>query len=237
VPQFALGETIFRTKGEATEYFRGLLWGAEIGARIGEPDATRLADLIKLHPEFVTKQGAGISYFRAAHTLFGARGFEIVRTDGSVADFSFYTCLTPQKSDRSRILAALRAEVHDDILRAKDDYFRRNGALVKCAITSELISCDECHADHAPPLTFGNLADSFIAARADEFTYCRFCHEPYGDRYRPRLADRGLAERWRTYHHTLANIRLVSKTANLSTSRVGMPNPKDRQLILRADDV
>jgi hypothetical protein len=60
----------FRTKTEAEKYIRGLLWGAEIGAPIAEPDAARLHDLIKHHPEFPEKQGAGISYFRAQNTLF-----------------------------------------------------------------------------------------------------------------------------------------------------------------------
>jgi hypothetical protein len=29
---FAMGATAFRTKEEATKYFRGLLWASEIGA-------------------------------------------------------------------------------------------------------------------------------------------------------------------------------------------------------------
>jgi hypothetical protein len=229
MPTFELGATTFRTKGEATQYFRALLRSCEIGAPIEEPDATRLLDLIKLHPESRSKLGTGVSYFRAAHTLFGARGFEIVRTDGSIADFSIYCCLQPRKSDRSRILSALRAEVHDDILRAKDNYFAQNGGVIKCAVTGELISCFECHADHSPPLTFNNLATTFIAAREEEFFYVRFCQEP-GDR--PRFTDRGLAARWRAFHHKLAHIRLVSAKANLTNARAGMPDPKDKQLIL-----
>jgi hypothetical protein len=206
------------------------------GAPIAEPDAARLHDLIKHHPEFAEIQGAGISYFRAQNTLYDARGFEIVRTDGSIADFSIYHCLRPRKTDRRRIHEALRVEVQDDIIRAKNSYFLRHGdelGRVACAVTG---GREECHGDHAPPLTFANLADTFVAARSEDFGYCRFCFDP-DDPYRPRLRDRELAARWCAFHHKQAHIRIVSPKANLTASRAGIPNPKDKQLDLGGGDV
>jgi hypothetical protein len=234
MPQF----DTFPTKGEAKKYFQGLLWGAELDAPIGEPGASRLHDFIKHHPEFVEIQGVGIAHFRAHKTLATARGFQAVRTNGSIAEFSIYTCLNRRKTDRRRIHEALRVEVELDIRRAKDNYFAKYGdelGLVKCAVAGERISRFECHADHAPPRTFANLADDFIAARHEDFDYCRFCFDP-DDPYRPRLRDRALAERWRAYHHKQAHIRIVSSKANLSASRAGVPNPKDKQLDLGSGD-
>jgi hypothetical protein len=50
------------------------------------------------------------------------------------------------------------------------------------------------------------------------------------DHYRPRLANRALADDWRRFHHGLAHIRIVSAAANIAHNRDGLPNPKDRQL-------
>jgi hypothetical protein len=139
-------------------------------------------------------------------------------------------------STQRRIVDALRAEVCDDILQKKEEYFREHGddlGRISCVLTGELISIDQCDADHAPPYTFATLATLFIAARARDFSHGATCLIEWPDDPRGRLADRELAEDWRRFHHTHAHIRLVSHPANIARARDGIPNPKDRQLSLK----
>jgi hypothetical protein len=66
-----------------------------------------------------------------------------------------------------------------------------------------MITLDECHADHAPPYTFATLANLLIAARARDFPQSAtvVLTEWPSAPYRPRLANRELAEDWRRFHH------------------------------------
>jgi hypothetical protein len=159
---------------------------------------------------------------------------KIVRHDGSIDGFSFYKCLQPPPSAQRQILDALRAEVGDDILDKKQEYFLEYGdslGRIACALTGEMIAIDECHADHAPPYTFATLATLFIAARAGDFPQSAACFAYLPrDPHRPRLINRELAEDWRRFHHKHAHVRLVCRAANMARAREGRPNPKDKQV-------
>lgn len=236
MPSVILGDTVFNTKKDAIKYFKEMLWGGQAGVPIGEPGHTDLCHLLERHPEFKTKRGTGVHHFSVHDTLFKAREFEIVRHDGSIDGFSFYKCLEPPASVQRQIIDALRAEVCDEILAKKEEYFREHGddsGKIACALTGELITLDECHADHAGPYYFATLATLFIAARGRDFPQsATILTEWPDDPHRQRLANRGLAEDWRRFHHLHAHIRLVSRTENMARAREGRPNPKDMQLSL-----
>jgi len=87
-------------------------------------------------------------------------------------DFSFGSCVNGKApSPMTEAIAALRAEVTEDILRKKRDWFRENGdaeGKVVCAISGARISIEEAHADHAPPRPFGTLSVAFLRARGIE---------------------------------------------------------------------
>jgi hypothetical protein len=86
---------------------------------------------------------------------------------------------------------------------------RRKGA---CAISGELISPEQAHADHAPPRTFGTLAITFLEVRGIT-SDASFVTPPADDQYQPTLSDRRFAAERRAYHHRLAAIRVVAKGA------------------------
>jgi hypothetical protein len=191
--------------------------------------------LLERHHEFVQKAGAGIDYFVIVNTIYSAIGFNIVRVDGTTADFSYITALDGKAPSTLReTLAALRWEVTDDILRAKSDYFNKHAdadGTVACALTGRRITYKQSHADHAPPHFFSTLANLFLTARNIALTPDLL--EPSADHQIKRLlADRTLAEEWRAYHHKLAVIRVVvayENTASVSQAKV---RAKDRQLQL-----
>jgi hypothetical protein len=198
-------------------------------------DEAALHWLIQQHPEYEQKRGCGIAGFTVVGTIFGARGFAIVRTDGSVTDFSYRECLSP-KSARTSVLAALRHEVADDIQDAKLRYFSQHGdqlGRVVCPLAETLIDISQSHADHAPPWTFQVLAQAFLCARGIVATEDLL--EPNVDnQHRRRLADRELAAAWRSFHHELAHIRVVDAKVNIARAE-DKPRAKDRQLILNRE--
>src|SRR6476646_11537962 len=228
-----IGALRFPTRKAAAEHFRKILYGYPLYERIPEPDATHLHWLLERHHEFAQKAGAGIDHFTVVNTIYSALGFNIIRVDGSTADFSYITALDGKMpSARREMLASLRWEVESDILRAKGDYFRQHAdgdGTVACAITGRRVTYKQSHADHAPPYYFGTLADLFLAARAIEPTYDLL--EPSADHQITRLlADRKLAEDWRAYHHKLAVIRVVEAYKNVENASNAKVRAKDRQL-------
>jgi hypothetical protein len=230
-----IGELRFASKGEAEEHFRQMLRRHPIGSRIPAPDATELSWLLERHPEVGDKVGIGVDYFSVRDAVFGTRCFEVVRTDGVATDFSFGSCVNGKApAPLAEAISALRAEVTEDILKKKRDWFRENGdaeGKVACAITGTRICLDEAHADHAPPRTFGTLAIAFLAARGLE-PGPELITPPADNQYRPFLRDRVLAEAWRKYHHELAVIRVVAKGANLARGHEGKVKKKDKQIRL-----
>ena len=230
-----IGALTFPTKGAASEHFRQILYRHEVGVKIPDPDAAELGWLLERHPEFSDKCGSGIASFSIRNALYGTRCFEIIRIDGSSTDFSFKICISGERpSDLSEAITALRAEVAEEILEKKRRWFRENSdsdGRVACAISGDLIAIEEAHADHAPPRSFGTLAITFLEARGI-VPDASFVTPPADNQYQPKLADRALADEWRSYHHKLAVIRIVEKGANLKRAHEGKVKGKDRQLRL-----
>lgn len=230
-----IGALRFETKAAAQDHFRKILYRYQFGERIPDPDATELEWLLERHPEVNEKLGVGIDYFSVRSALYATRCFEVVRTDGSNTDFSFGSCVNGKApSPMSEALTALRAEVTDDILHRKREWFRDHAdaeGKVPCALTGVRISLEESHADHAPPRHFGTLAITFLAARAIEPDRS-FVTRPADNQYQPLLSDRTLAQAWREYHHKLAIIRVVAKGVNMSRGHEAKVKKKDKQIRL-----
>jgi hypothetical protein len=246
-----VGSLCFATKTAAREHFQAMLYRYDFGVPIPEPDATELAWLLERHPEYSQKLGSGIDYFITEKTIYGARGFSIVRTDKTVIGFSYLTCIDGKAATPlSEALQAMRAEVTDDILQKKRDWFRDHAepdGTVPCAITGVPIKIEDADADHAPPRTFNTLALAFLEARGIDpadfvapstnkppNVWCQFGASARARRrrYMPFIKDPELAKAWRDYHHKLAVIRVVARGPHLAQAHLSKVREKDRQLRL-----
>jgi Protein of unknown function (DUF3223) len=88
----------FDKAGDANAFFSGMLNRYAVGDTVTCADAADLAALLKLHDEYADKVGVGIDHFEVRSPPpdappFSTRCFWIIRTDGSVIDFSFKHCL------------------------------------------------------------------------------------------------------------------------------------------------
>jgi hypothetical protein len=225
------------TKRALTEYFSAMLKRYQVGDTISGSDENHLLWLIQQHPEFEKKRGVGITKFTVSRAKMGSQCFAVVRTDGSICDFSYKECITPTPV-LTEVLAAMRQEVADDIQEAKLEHFRKHGderGRVKCALSGELIDISQAHADHAPPRTFNELARMFLAAR-DIAPDMSLLTPSKDNEYGRRLCIPPMAAAWRSFHHRMAHIRIVSAKENLARAQDGKPRPEDRQLILVGED-
>jgi hypothetical protein len=162
-----IGELFFATKVQAIEHFRAKLFRYEAGDAVSEDDTRELLWLLARHPSADQKRGAGVLGFSVEELSTGVRRFRIVRQDMSSTDFSFRKCIDKPPPPLSRISAALRIEVRDEILAAKPAYFEAHGdaeGRVPCQQTGALVKIDEGDADHARPYTFHVLVTTFLGA-------------------------------------------------------------------------
>jgi Protein of unknown function (DUF3223) len=232
-----LGVLQFASKKSLLEHCHGVLHRYEIGARVTEDDAAFLLLLLERHHERDQKVGAGLSHFTVATALPAGRCFLIHRIDGTVTDFSFNKCISPPAIDQ-RLHAALRLEIDEHVKLAKKRFFIEHSGLdgrVACNQSGQSISFEEAHADHALPLSFWVLAETFLQATniltgtpLDETLLAPLADQQFG---RP-LARRWLAEKWRQFHNKLAHIQIVTRQVNLKLAHLAKPRPSDRQLVL-----
>jgi hypothetical protein len=233
---FHLGTTRFASKAAARRDVQRILHQTVPETVITDPDAAIIRALLGLHPRAAEKIGAGVSHFTVEWgATFSSRCFTVHRIDGTSTDFSYRKCLDGRTDPLHDAKAALRHEVRDDILHAKRQWFKAHEnslGQVCCPITGEAISIEQSEADHAPPYTFDVLATLFLAANGIEpdETFVLSADNQCGC----VMADRDLAERWRSYHHKHADLRIVSRAANQAIANQYRPRPENRQLRLAA---
>lgn len=90
-----IGPHTFTSKAAAKQHARAIMKRhAEIGVMLPADEAF-LRDLISIHPEAEQKIGCGIAGFTTQVDPIWrtTRHFVIIRTDGSMTDFSFHTCI------------------------------------------------------------------------------------------------------------------------------------------------
>lgn len=215
-----IGTTHYRTKEAVRNVCRGIVQRYGVDNDVTDPDEDAfLRDLLKCHPEYDLKRGAGIAYFRViANTHYGRNkfGLAVVRLDGEVVDFSWNACLTPP-THRAQVLSALRYAIADQVIAARNAALDVGQPLV-CSVTgTPITSVAELHMDHADP-TFLDLAGQFIANNGalDSF---RILPDPGTGISYTELEDKALEGRWQCYHQERAVLRPVLKRVNLSDLR------------------
>lgn len=213
-----IGGRVFRTKTEATAFFKAMLARYKAGETVNDRDGLMLRALIERHPERDQKVDVGIRGFYVDMATMGTKCFWLQRIDGTKTDFSYPTCVRgTAPSVRSQAISALRRVVDRDIViakRRKFDDLKDDDGKVECPATGEALSWEDVHADHQQPMTFEVICTTFAASRKIGLEDLPIT---YGadNQLTPALTDESLAEAFRQYHHSVAKIRIVSKRRNL----------------------
>jgi hypothetical protein len=218
----ACGPHNFATQAQATAFVQAMLARYQPGDRVSDDDAIALAGLLERHPRYDEKVGVGVDHFEVAAVMYGAKGFYIVRADGSRTDFSYKRCVSGNEpSHGSRVRAALRRVVNPDIFTAREAFFLANAdadGRAPCAITGELITREQGHIDHLPPKTFEVILDAFLCAhelRIDDVRLTPSRDNQWGR----EIADARLRDAFREFHRRMANLEFIKAEINLAQAQ------------------
>ena len=211
------------TKKARTAYFSGILHGAQIGETING-HFEELLELLREHPDAENKIGCGVAAFKVDLVPpYLKRGFHVIRTDGSVEDFSYRICLNGYQSKKQEATRALRNEVFEQI-----DAVRRRvlaGEISVCAETGAPIGAGGFEIHHAPPNTFARIVSLFVSAEKIEIEKIKTKEGNDGVTF--ALADRKLAQRWRAHPQSLADLCAVSVHGHKMAHAANDNTPKD----------
>ena len=199
-------------KTKARNRCREIIAATKNGELVTGDDAEFLLWLLDRHPRAAEKIGCGVAGFTVQDAGMGTRCFVVHRVNGSSTDFSFYSCITAPDST-VLVRKAMRRAVADQVTEYKQASAAR-GPLI-CAITGQVLSWDNAHVDHAPPI-FVALADDW-AKQVGGYLAIRLTLA--ADNQLGRTLTPGDADEWADFHRANAHLRIVSRLANLSLLR------------------
>ncbi|MGI8989576.1 MAG: DCL family protein [Bryobacteraceae bacterium] len=207
----------FPTKHAAILFFRGMLGCYRNGETIRESDAALLSLLLERHPEALQKIGSGIKRFYRDATSKGTDCFWLERHEGPPTDFSYKTCVEAKgKTLYQELAEACREAMQPDMdLRKKEhfDKFGDNDGKVECEITGEKVAIDESSRSQEAD-DFEVIVHTFIAANKLEITP-EMLSRPGDCQFAVTFADKEIEGAFRTYHATIAKLRIITANANL----------------------
>lgn len=205
------GDRSFPSMGQAKAEFQRILKAAPLRTPLTGADLDLVWLLISegQHPEKAEKIGAGITAIDVRlNGRYGTRGFWLVRTDGTEADFSYLVALSGGRPHQAEVIRALRWEVDPQIQQFRDSV----ELPARCELCSTLISSGHsAHVDHADP-PFSLLANRFAEVIGGWHLIAVECFGPAGR----QLRDRGLAQVWHMFHQRTARLRLTHQQCNLT---------------------
>lgn len=209
------GET-FASKAALQRRVRAIL-AAGPGAL---PDGSHefVIDLLRRHPSAEEKFGPGVRALRIVLAKpYNTRCFEIERLDGTRTDVSYLECLRPS-TPHEWFRACCRTAVVPQIQLARRAAFAEATTVV-CPVSGDAITAEDSHVDHAPPWTFHVIIDAFIAAFSIDVACVGYTD---GDGVvESRFASTDMSLSFGRFHAERAQLRVISRRANLSLLRGG----------------
>ncbi len=218
-----ISNRVFKTKKSAEEFIQDILYKYPLNQSLTGEDLVFVCGMLELHPDKDVKIGVGVSsIIIESDTEFNkTRHFSVVRTDGSIVDFSFKKCLSPNLNEPIKLFrSCARRAIANQCLSFRDEFFHKEQNLdtkVPCAITGVLIDKNNCHVDHIHPETFDKIILDFIAANNINVSEIKFIEAQNG--IGRVFADDTLKDSFSKYHKSVAKLQVVSPVANLKQKK------------------
>lgn len=218
-PPIIINGIEFKFQKNATEYFKNMLERYRNGQTVKDDDHNMLLALLERHPEADKKIGCGVKRLYKDKTDMPTSCFWIERTDGSKTDFSYRTAISAKgKSLYQEFLEACRNAVQDDLKLTKEKFFEKfadEDGKVECDISGDKIAIYESHLDHQKPLTFQVIVNTFVAANDIEIKR-QMLSISQDAQCQTTIVDLNLKDKFRRYHHKIAQLRIIKAAHNLS---------------------
>lgn len=216
-----VGNVEFKTKSAAESFIKDIKAKYKSGDSLSQDDFDFILELIKLHPNASAKIGSGISSIEIRQNNMGnATAFYIVRSDGTDTDFSYKKCLNGETGLLQQFTKAAREAVSPQIVDFREEYFRKHqdsSGQILCSVTQKKVGRNDVHVDHHPT-SFQKLVGVFLATNEIALEVVKYKGQEDGDE-RLSYADQPLKEKFASYHKQNAELRLISREANLRKSK------------------
>ncbi|TAU13816.1 DUF3223 domain-containing protein [Rhizobium leguminosarum] len=211
-----------KTQGAALEHFRKML--ARYGDNCLVDDHDDHADLIALIERYDTvesdgppKMGVGISRFERRLNRgagFTSPGFWILRTDGSITDFSYVSAVRGvPKTLSEEFYDACRNAIGPELLATKQRYFKEFSDVegrLPCDLTDMPLIYSEAELSHAVP-SFGKIVADFKASQGwDASIPLGVLTQSADAQISTSFIDPAISAAFRTFHHARAVLRIVA---------------------------
>lgn len=160
--------------------------------------------LLARHPEAKEKMGCGILRFFVTRNFGGRPHLEFMRKDGSRDSVSWVTCVSGISQNlKARIVAALRNEIREDIVLAKELAIK-NGDKCECGLI--FLDFSQFEMDHIN--SFKLIVDRFMSY----YSYTLDLEKRSGGL--EFLKDRQFANLWQVFHMTNSVLKPLCKSCH-----------------------
>lgn len=88
-----IGNLYFEKKGDATAFFKAMLNRYQVEEQVSDQDGIVLLAALERHPDAKEKIGVGVDYFFVRRADYGTKCFWVMRLNGTVERFSYYSCI------------------------------------------------------------------------------------------------------------------------------------------------
>ncbi len=178
------------------------------GTTIEGEDGELLKALVKGHPWATELIGVGVRDIVVGRDSFGGSNYQVVRIDGSQEVFSYRKTITkydPVKEHRQRVRRAFVSAVTEQTQAVKTAAEGGTCPVSGLRLDREVI--DVAH--EGPGVT--SLMQDFLASEGSDWANVAVRENDAGDMV--FLVDEGLADRWRQWHRTHAQLRALHRDA------------------------
>jgi hypothetical protein len=224
-----IGNKEYKSKKEATGYYRSILNSYSFGQSLNDSDFNDLTDLLNYNP-LASENGTNatddtvyITDIKVSKVQFNTKCFEVFYNNAESRYISYLLCINNKSYSAADLFyAACRSAVNPDIHRVKSRYFKNSkNRMAKCQETGILSKWEELVVDHRQPNTFSVIVDRFKELNNIDLDIIEYTSD---NKNNIVFADNSLTEKFRQYHKEKANLRVVRRECN--SSRIGMSKIK-----------
>lgn len=212
MPHYIINNKTFKNKTAVYLHTKNLLYNHGYGViKRGDLEFDFLQELIKLHPDYETKIGIGLKFFKLSQNRQNIKAIhmDIERLDHTYTAISWDFRKYIHKNPNTLLSRAMRNSVKNQTIRFK------NNTLRKCKICNyESDILDFFHTDHIKP--FSKLKIDFLKInkikKPIDFSKDRYNLDCF------KKEDYKFKKAWIKYHDTHAKYQILCKSCNIKKS-------------------
>ena len=223
--EFKIGDKIYKSKSEALSFYKSILDKYTPPESVSDEDYYLLIDLINHNPDEIISDPEKLDDAEnnepmTVNDIYVEYHPVYKKTKCFFADlgeeqwlFSYRLMINGDLSEEQKFYIACRNAVKNDLHSFKERVFSNKP--VRCALTNQEVSWDDCQIDHKPPLTFSVIVRTFYENRKIENVFDHIDYEGKIWKFINFEMEKDFVD----FHKNIAVLRTLSKSENLKTAK------------------